>query len=230
MHFLQTISRTKTIARGLLFGIAMLGFAALAEASTLEEGEDYIVLKTSIPHADNTLIEVFSYRCIHCYNHHRSKTLEQLKAKIPNITYTLFHTNWGQGYYKELNALFAYATLQDSKAGKDASDTTSLASQLAAAYFQSYFEKRENLEEDKKYEQFMKIGLDILKISQDELDSFLATKEAQELLKNYQIGDEIAKNSGTPAFVVNGKYQIHPGAFDSTDVLAVIIEELLKKP
>lgn len=230
MCILQKISMTKTIARGLLLGIAMLGFAALAEASTLEEGKDYIVLKTSIPHANNTLTEVISYRCIHCYNHHRIKTLEQLKAKIPNITYQLFHTNWGQGYHKELNALFAYAKLQDSKAGKDASDTTSLTSQLAAAYFQSYFEKRENLEEDKKHEQFMKIGLDILKISQTELDSFLATKEAQELLKDYQIGDEIAKNYGTPAFVVNGKYQIHPGAFDSIDVLAVIVEELLKKP
>lgn len=224
------ILQTKIIMRGLLLSIAMLGFAALAEAGTLEEGKDYIVLKTPIPNAKNTLIEVISYRCIHCYNHHRIKTLEQLKTKIPNIAYYLFHTNWGQGYHQELNALFAYAHVHDLKEGKDASDKTSLTSQLATAYFQSYFEKRENLEEDKKHEQFMKIGLDTLKISQAELDSFVATKEAQELLKDYQVGDEIAKNYGTPAFVVNGKYQIHPGAFDSIDVLVVIVEELLKKP
>ncbi|MDE6978886.1 MAG: thiol:disulfide interchange protein DsbA/DsbL [Helicobacter sp.] len=233
MVFLQKISKAIriTITRSLLLGIVSLGFmSALAETSTLEEGKDYIILKTPIPNADKTLIEVISYRCIHCYNHHRFGTLEQLRAKIPNITYNLFHTNWGQGYHKELNALFAYAQLQDSKEGKDASDKTSLTNQLAAAYFQSYFEKRENLEEERKQEQFMKIGLDILKISQAKLDGFLATKEAQDLLKNYQISDEIVKNYGTPAFVVNGKYQIHPNAFDSVDILAVIVEELLKKP
>ncbi|MDE7254979.1 MAG: hypothetical protein K2N54_02245, partial [Helicobacter sp.] len=118
------ILQTKIIMRGLLLGIAMLGFAALAEASTLEEGKDYIVLKTPIPNAKNTLTEVISYRCIHCYNHHRIKTLEQLKTKIPNITYHLFHTNWGQGYHQDLNALFAYAKLHDLKANKDASNIT----------------------------------------------------------------------------------------------------------
>lgn len=220
MSFLQKIAQ-------MLLGISLLSGAY---AASFEEGKDYITLKAPIPNAANTVTEVISYRCIHCFNHHKFGTLEQLKAKIPNMTYNLYHTNFGQGYSKELNILFAYASMQDAKAGKDASDKTSLTQQLAAAYFASYFDKKEKWEEEKNFEKFNQIGLNVLKVSQADLDKFFATREAKEKLRDYAIGDAIAFNYGTPAFVVNGKYQIIPTAFDSLELLALIIEELQQKP
>ncbi|XUP88371.1 hypothetical protein B6672_004830 [Campylobacter jejuni] len=46
-------------------------FLAGISASALSEGKEYVILKNPIANADNSLIEIFSYRCTHCYDHHK---------------------------------------------------------------------------------------------------------------------------------------------------------------
>lgn len=50
--------------------IVVFAFLAGISASALSEGKEYVVLKNPITHADNSLIEIFSYRCTHSYDHH----------------------------------------------------------------------------------------------------------------------------------------------------------------
>ncbi|MGZ8094326.1 thiol:disulfide interchange protein DsbA/DsbL, partial [Campylobacter jejuni] len=50
-----------------------------------------------------------------------------------------------------------------------------------------------------------------------------------ELLKSYEIANPISQNYGTPAFVVNGKYQIVPSAINSPEALIEITKELSKQ-
>ncbi|EAJ4016021.1 thiol:disulfide interchange protein DsbA/DsbL, partial [Campylobacter jejuni] len=39
----------------------------------------FITLNPSLPNSENSVIEAFSYKCIHCYNHHKFGTLEKLR-------------------------------------------------------------------------------------------------------------------------------------------------------
>ena len=50
-----------------------------------------------------------------------------------------------------------------------------------------------------------------------------------ELLKSYEIANPISQNYDTPAFVVNGKYQIVPSAINSPEALIEITKELSKQ-
>lgn len=54
----------------LVRSIVVCAFLAGISASALSEGKEYVILKNPIANADNSLIEIFSYRCTHCYDHH----------------------------------------------------------------------------------------------------------------------------------------------------------------
>ena len=206
-----------------LFCVASVAFCA-----------DFITLKTKIE-AKNSVIEVFSYKCIHCYNFQRFGVLEGLKEKMPNLSYEIYPISLADAKFGTLlNELFAYAIFTDRKNGKDASDKDSLAHNLAGAYFAKHFLMNKNGQvvatkdfEDKK--SFLQNGLNVLKISEKELNDFIKTNEAKELLANFEWANEVAKNFGTPAFVINGTYQIKPEAIDSFESLVKIIEELKDK-
>ncbi|HEF3558357.1 TPA: thiol:disulfide interchange protein DsbA/DsbL, partial [Campylobacter upsaliensis] len=133
-----------------------------------------------------------------------------------------------------LNELFAYAIFMDRKNQKDASHKDSLAHHLAQAYFTQYFliNKKGQVVATKDFENeksFLQNGLSVLKISEKEFKDFIQTKEAKELLKRFEWANGVAKNYGTPAFVINGTYQIKPEAIDSFESLLKIIEELKNK-
>ncbi|EFS9252334.1 thiol:disulfide interchange protein DsbA/DsbL [Campylobacter upsaliensis] len=196
--------------------------------------QDYITLKDKIE-TKNTLIEVFSYKCIHCYNHQRFGTLEALREKIPDLSYEIYPISIADAKFGTLlNELFAYAIFMDRKNQKDASHKDSLAHHLAQAYFTQYFlmNKKGQVVATKDFENeksFLQNGLSVLKISEKEFKDFIQTKEAKELLKRFEWANGVAKNYGTPAFVINGTYQIKPEAIDSFESLLKIIEELKNK-
>lgn len=64
-------------------------FLAGISASALSEGKEYVILKNPIANADNSLIEIFSYHCTHCYDHRKFNTMGKVKEKLPNLTYNL---------------------------------------------------------------------------------------------------------------------------------------------
>ena len=70
--------------------IVVCAFLAGISASALSEGKEYVILKNPITNADNSLIEIFSYRCTHCYEHHKFNTMGKVKEKLPNLTYKFY--------------------------------------------------------------------------------------------------------------------------------------------
>ncbi|CAM4039987.1 thiol:disulfide interchange protein DsbA/DsbL [Campylobacter armoricus] len=204
---------------------AIMAFVFGVSANALSEGKEYIVLKTPIPNAQNSLIEIFSYRCIHCYNHHQFHTLAKVKEALPNLKYDLFSVSSMSEYGGVLNEMFALASFKEKALGKDAASNDSLTYKLADVYFVSHFEQKINLSD---LDFFYKIGLNAIGVSKEELEKFLQTKEAKEILVAYDVANDISRNYGTPAFVVNGKYQINPEYITSLEELIRIVDELSK--
>ncbi|MCH3697624.1 thiol:disulfide interchange protein DsbA/DsbL [Campylobacter lari] len=206
--------------------LAIIAFVFSVNANALSEGKEYITLKTPIPNAQNSLIEIFSYRCIHCYTHHQFHTLAKVKEALPNLKYDLFSVSSMSEYGGVLNEMFALASFKEKALGLDVTSEKSLTYKLADVYFISHFEQKLNLND---LDLFYKIGLNAIGVSKEELQKFLQTKEAKELLTAYDVANEISRNYGTPAFVVNGKYQINPEYITSLEELIRIVKELSVK-
>lgn len=201
-------------------------FLSLIFLTNLSFAQDYIVLKDGF-NSKNSVIELFSFKCIHCYNHHKFGTLSKLKEKLPHLRYELYPISLINGkFIKELNELFAFAQAKDSREGKDASYEDSSVHRLADYVFTLYFVKKKELENSSDVDH---IASGILNVSKEELEDFLKSNEAREILANYAKADEFAKTYGTPSFIVNGKYQIKPEAVTSMQNLLKIVSELSQK-
>lgn len=202
--------------------VLIMAFAISAHA--LEAGKDYIILKTPIKDAQNTVVEVFSYRCSHCYDHYRFDTMGKLKAALPNLKYKMYPVKSMGKYGVQAAQLFAYAAAHES----DQIAKTSLTHKLETAYFNGYFKKRMRWGNGAKPEEFYAVGLKVLGITKAQLDEFLASPQGKKIDESYNVSDPISKNFGTPGFVVNGKYQINPAVLTSPAALTKIVEELSK--
>lgn len=195
--------------------------------------KDFIALKESIK-AQNSVIEIFSYKCIHCYNHHRFKTLQKLKNKMPHLHYAIYPISIADSKYgRLLNEFFAYALYEDEKRGQDASDEDSLSHRLAGVYFEHFFVKNDagvvvSAKEFSDEKSFSSLAFSTLQTDREKLNSFLKSDEAKALLRRFEWANEVAKNFGTPAFVINGTYQIKPEAIISLENLEKIIKNLSK--
>lgn len=207
----------------------LVAFLAGMSANALSEGKEYITLQTPIANANNSVIEVFSYRCTHCYDHHKFNTLAKVKEKLPNLEYKFYPVGSMGDYGKQANEIFAYAQAKDKAANISPVDKNSLTHKAADAYFNAYFKKKQRWGAGKDPEAFYNVGLKAMGISKADLEAFLKTPEAAELLKAYEVANPISQNYGTPGFVVNGKYQIIPQAITSPDALINIVDELSKK-
>ncbi|KQI58211.1 thiol:disulfide interchange protein DsbA/DsbL, partial [Campylobacter jejuni] len=174
-------------------------------------------------------IEIFSYRCTHCYDHHKFNTMGKVKEKLPNLTYKFYPVSSMGDYGRQANEIFAFAAFKDGVNKIDPTDKNSLTHKVAKAYFNAYFKKKQRWENGKNPEAFYSVGLKAMNVSKADLENFLKTPEAAELLKSYEIANPISQNYGTPAFVVNGKYQIIPSAINSPEALIEITKELSKQ-
>lgn len=212
------------ILRALFIAILMM-----SSALALSEGEDYIVLKKPIENAQNSVIEAFSYSCIHCFNQHKQNTLGILKSKLPNLSFKAYPVKQMGAFGNEFAMLYAYANAQDNKNKLDVTDAQSLMHRLNDAYFTAYFERRMPLNDRKNIKAFYDLGLKVLNISQNELESFMKTAAAQALYTSYNAALEPAQNTGTPSFIVNGKYQVKLDKISSLEQFIAVISELSKK-
>lgn len=207
----------------------VMAFLMGVNANALSEGKEYIVLQTPIANAENSVIEVFSYRCTHCYDHHKFNTLAKVKEKVSNLEYKFYPVSSMGDYGKQANEIFAYAQIKDQANNISPVDKNSLTHKAADAYFNAYFKKKQRWGAGKDPEAFYNVGLKAMGITKTDLENFLKTSEAMELLKSYEVANPISQNYGTPGFVVNGKYQIIPQAITSPEALITIVEELSKK-
>ncbi|MBK1964798.1 thiol:disulfide interchange protein DsbA/DsbL [Campylobacter novaezeelandiae] len=203
-------------------------FLVAFNANALTEGKEYIVLNSPIPNVPNSVIEVFSYRCTHCYDHHKFNTLEKIKEKLPNLNYSFYPVRSMGDYGKQANEIFAFASFKDKEKNIDQTDKNSFTYKVSDAYFNAYFKKKERWGNGKNPEAFYEVGLKAMNVSKNDLENFLKTDEANQILKSYEYANDISKNYGTPGFVVNGKYQITPQAITSPQAFIKAIEELSK--
>lgn len=192
----------------------------------LSEGVEYNVLENPISNSNNSLTEVWSYQCSHCYLHHNYNTLGLISEKLPNLEIkSLMVKSWGQ-FGKEMANLLNYAKYQDEKNKLSIIDKNSLYDKLSSAYFIDLFKNKNTWNNNP--DEFYKAGLNILGISKKKLEKFAESPEGKYLASVNDAADEIANTYGTPAFIVNGKYVINLAHAKSPQDLIDIIEELSK--
>ncbi|EAJ8010210.1 TPA: protein-disulfide isomerase [Campylobacter jejuni] len=158
--------------------IVVCAFLAGISASALSEGKEYVILKNPIANADNSLIEIFSYRCTHCYDHHKFNTMGKVKEKLPNLTYKFYPVSSMGDYERQANEIFAFAAFKDGVNKIDPTDKNSLTHKVAEAYFNAYFKKKQRWENGKNPEAFYSVGLKAMNVSKADFENFLKTPEA----------------------------------------------------
>lgn len=193
----------------------------------LSEGVEYNVLETPIPNSDNSLTEIWSYQCSHCYLHHNHNTLGLIKEQLKDLDIRLMMVKtWGK-FGQEMANLLAYAHYQDEKNKISLIDKNSLYDKISSVYFVEMFKNKSTWNNNP--DEFYKSGLSILGISKKKLESFLQSPEGKYLLSSTDIANEIANTYGTPTFIVNGKYVINLAYAKSPQMLIDMINELSKK-
>ncbi|WP_267525231.1 hypothetical protein [Campylobacter sp. MG1] len=193
----------------------------------LTEGKEYEVLKKPIANSDNSITEIWSYQCSHCYKHQIAKTVQEL-ANISNdvkINMMMVKT-WGK-FGKEMANLLAYAQYQDEKNNIKLYDENSLYHNISKIYFVDVFKNKQTW--DNNADNFYKSGLKLLGISKRQLNKFIESPEGQYLLQSTDIADIIADKTGTPSFIVNGKYLIKLENLQSMQDLINVAKELINK-
>ena len=193
----------------------------------LKEGVDYIVLKTPIPNAQNSLIEVYSYACPFCFKY--SKILPQIMSDLPeSTTLHLYHLEQKGDYGKLASQILAMLIVKDRQAGIDILDERKSAFQRAKnAYFDEYHIQKNRWKDGRDPEGFLRTGLLAAGVSEQEFQQALQTPEVRALLSQWQASYDIAIIQGVPAFVVNGKYLIKTSELKSLDDLGEKIQALL---
>lgn len=193
----------------------------------LSEGVEYNVLETPIPNSDNSLTEIWSYQCSHCYLHHNHNTIGLIKEQLKDLDIRLMMVKtWGK-FGQEMANLLAYAHYQDEKNKISLIDKNSLYDKISSVYFIEMFKNKSTWNNNP--DEFYKSGLNILGISKKKLESFLQSPEGRYLLSSTDIANEIANTYGTPTFIVNGKYVINLAYAKSPQMLIDMINELSKK-
>ncbi|ULO00968.1 protein disulfide oxidoreductase [Campylobacter sp. RM5004] len=214
----------KKVSSSLVLASMLMGGGNLF---ALTEGNEYIKLSTPIPNASNSVYEIWSYRCTHCYSHHKAKTMEKIQATFPDVKVGYLLVKTMGDYGKQAAEVLAYAQNEDEKAGRKLANANSLHHKVSEAYFTAYFKKNQRWDNGASPDKFYDVGLKALGISKADLDNFVNTAKGKEIIASYDVADPISKNFGTPGFVVNGKYEVNISKISSPEALIEVIKELL---
>ena len=208
------------------FSVFLLFLLFSYKLSAISMGEEYEKLNKNLKNETNTVIEVFAFTCIHCYNHHKLNTLAKTKEKIPDLKYKIYPlTKFNFG--AEFAQLYAYAQAQDEKKNLSFTDENSLTHKLASLYFKAYFEQNQRWNSS---DEFLRLGLAFLKIDKNTLEKFLSSKEGQRIYNSYEQATSIVEQyGGTPAFAVNGQNLIKMQNIKSLDHFIDTVKALSPK-
>lgn len=194
-------------------------------ANDLKDGEDYIVLKNSIPNMENSVIELFNIGCPHCayFNKELPKILEILPSEIEFYPY---HLSVGSKIHDVFSEIVAVSLQLDKKNNLNTKSINSNFKKVTNLYFDLMHEKQKKW---KNEEEFLSDGLSTLNISNKEYSEILKNKDTQNILKKWKEAVKYAEFQGVPSFIVNGKYMIVTKNISSTEDLAFKIDFLLEK-
>lgn len=198
-------------------------------AAAFSEGADYQVLEKPIPHADKTLIKVFSYDCPFCYKYDKAVTAQVMEKVADIVAFTPFHLETKGTYGKQASEVFAVLIGKDNAAGLSLFDANSQFKKAKFAYYGAYHDKKERWSDGKDPDAFIKTGLDAAGMSRADFDAALNDPQVQETLERWKAAYDVAKIQGVPAYVVNGHYLIYTKNIRSIDSMAELIRELASK-
>ncbi|CUU71104.1 disulfide isomerase [Campylobacter hyointestinalis] len=202
--------------------------------SAITEGVEYTKLKGNeiIQGADDKIIELFSYACIHCYNHFKIGTLKFVSEFLPEFKYEEWQVKQMGEFGYQIAEVLAYAKMIDEKNFINNSlNEKSAYHQVMKAYFEGYFKHRQRWGTPKA---FYEVGVNAIKeatkkdVSVQDILDYASSEKGKNFVKRFDEGLDIAKISGTPAFIVKGKYLVNLEKVNSQEELVEIIKALVK--
>lgn len=199
----------------------------------LTQGKEYQILpsKIQIPNASSSVIELFSYSCIHCYYQFNADILKDIKDVLPKTHLEEWQISQMGIYGKEMNNILAYVSMLDAKKKLNILNKNSYFYNIVKIYYDVYFQKKIRVENKKDFYSFA------LKFLNQKLDDEITIKDIENYAKNEgknyikrsNLGYEIAKIAGTPAFIINGKYLINLEYIYSKEDFLKVVKYLIKK-
>ena len=212
-----------------------LAFSLLfaVSANAISEGKEYIKLPSNaeFKEASNSVIEIFSYSCIYCYNHFKAGTLKFVSEMLPDLKYDEWQVRQMGEYGFEMSEVLGYAKSLDDKNGLSTLSAKSNFHQVVKGFFEDAFVSKKRY---KNAQEFYQRAVNILQsngVKDSSVENILKYINSQEGKAYAKLTDqalEVAKISGTPGFVVNGKYLINTEYVNSQEELVEIISELIK--
>ncbi|MCL2297128.1 MAG: thiol:disulfide interchange protein DsbA/DsbL [Proteobacteria bacterium] len=219
--------QSKILGRFLKGVLGAAFLAAALSASAFTEGTDYVTLEKPIPHADKTLIKVFSYDCPFCYKYDKRVTVPVVKKLEGVVTFEPYHLETKAKYGPQATRLLAILMLKDHANGTPLIDDKALFKKAKTAYYAAYHDKKERW--DGGENDFLKTGLDAVGMSRADYDAAVKDPRVEELVQKWKGAYDAAKIQGVPAYVVNGKYLIYTKNIRSEDGLVNLVKELSGK-
>jgi thiol:disulfide interchange protein DsbA len=193
-----------------------------------KEGEDYIKLATPLPNANKTLMKVFSYNCSSCYKYEKELTPSLVMQTKDILSFKYVHLKYKGDYAEEASELFAVLTFKDIQNNiSNPTSSQSLFRKAQMAYHKIY-DTKIGIKEDSTKD-FLSIGLNAAKISEDEFNELKKNPQVQNILKSWNISYEVLKLKDKPVYIVNGKYLIKTQTIKSMGSFVALIKELAKK-
>lgn len=199
----------RTITLVLFVLTATMAQAAEPEAFEPKEGVDYTSITTPVPTPAGKpeIVEVFNFKCPHCYDLHPHLEAWQ-KASGDRYQYRSLPVYWGRQTDLPLRAFFAAEFLGRGP-------------QMKHAIFKAQFENNLNIENIHELEFVAEeAGVDLEKFK-GQLQSFgVSTRVSQALGMQKAYGA-----ASTPTMVVNGKYLVsfgHHAKGDPKRLIAIV--------
>ncbi len=211
MKFIR-LTRSRGIV-GLTLAAALMLTAALAQAQSFKEGEDYVTLEGDavvLPDGRVEVIEFFWFGCPTCFNFEPFLLAWQKPDTVQFVTVPAeLHRTSG------FHALVYYSM-----------ELLNLEGQLMAPFYDALHVKRTKVRNVEEFESWASTqpGVDAAKLA-GTVHSFAArTKlaQAKHLASKYQI-------TGVPTLVVGGKYRTSPAMAQSFPGTIEVVEYLVEK-
>lgn len=182
------------------FILGLLSFTVnSAAASQFEEGVHYHELNTS-KSAEPVITEFFSFYCGSCY--HYQPFNAKVKAAWPGILVEHHVSNLALGDFS--------GTIQRAWA---AARLLEIDKEFAELVFERNFEQRKQVNSmDALYEVFRSLG-----VEPDDVDRSMQSFQARTLVRRMQVEEDRYGVSGTPTYVVNGRYRMDYRAFRNSE-------------
>lgn len=208
---------------------ALIAGAVLFSAGFGADKYNELPQNAQFQNAQNSVIEVFSYGCIHCYNHHKAHTLAN--AKKLGASVEAWQVEQMAPFGADFAKILAFAGAIDTKNEAAITDEGSVTKSIMDAYFEATFVLRASF---KSADEFYAPALAVFEkaghiVSINDIQNYSQSDAGKAYLARSAQGLEVAKIVGTPAFVVNGKYVLENSQIKSEEDFTNIVKELLAK-